>query len=129
VSFGLVGATGIPWVNKRRARVLFTPWARNHLLGASLPPRSPPLNFVMVDTMIYRKRAPRHPPRQGRSGFFIHEQRRGWAASGLPVLITGPGLPCPSRQRRSLWSPVVVRVMVSDRAISRRPGGGNAVTR
>src|SRR4029077_518025 len=57
VSFGLVGATGIV-VNSAALWFFFHTLGWNHLLGAALATQvSTTWNFVLVDTMVYRKRA------------------------------------------------------------------------
>ncbi len=116
VSFGLVGATGIV-VNSAALWFFFHTLGWNHLLGASLATQvSTTWNFVLVDTMVYRKRA--HGTRLGRAvRFFI--MNNVLLLARLPVFqfLIDRGLDVLIANGITLVLLFVVRFVLSDRAI------------
>src|SRR6266568_1971029 len=116
VSFGLVGATGIV-VNSAALWFFFHTLGWNHLLGASLATQvSTTWNFVLVDTIIYRKRA--HGTRLGRAvRFFI--MNNVLLLARLPVFqfLIDRGLDVLVANGITLVLLFVVRFVLSDRAI------------
>jgi glycosyltransferase involved in cell wall biosynthesis len=116
VSFGLVGATGIV-VNTAALWFFFHTLGWNHLLGAALATQvSTTWNFVLVDTMIYRKRA--HGTRLGRAvRFFI--MNNVLLLARLPVFqfLIDRGLDVLIANGITLVLLFVVRFVLSDRAI------------
>jgi dolichol-phosphate mannosyltransferase len=115
-SFGLVGATGIV-VNSAALWFFFHTLGWNHLLGASLATQvSTTWNFVLVDTMIYRKRA--HGTRLGRAvRFFI--MNNVLLLARLPVFqfLIDRGFRVLVANAITLVLLFVVRFVLSDRAI------------
>jgi putative flippase GtrA len=116
VSFGLVGATGIV-VNTAALWFFFHTLGWNHLLGAALATQvSTTWNFVLVDTVIYRKRA--HGTRLGRAvRFFI--MNNVLLLARLPVFqfLIDRGLDVLIANGITLVLLFVVRFVLSDRAI------------
>src|SRR6266487_1157817 len=116
VSFGLVGATGIV-VNSAALWFFLHTLGWNHLLGASLATQvSTTWNFVLVDTMIYRKRA--HGTRLGRAvRFFI--MNNVLLLARLPVFqwLIDQGLHVLVANGITLVLLFIVRFVLSDRAI------------
>jgi dolichol-phosphate mannosyltransferase len=116
VSFGLVGATGIV-VNTAALWFFFHTLGWNHLLGAALATQvSTTWNFVLVDTMVYRKRA--HGTRLGRAvRFFI--MNNVLLLARLPVFqfLIDRGLDVLIANGITLVLLFVVRFVLSDRAI------------
>jgi dolichol-phosphate mannosyltransferase len=116
VSFGLVGATGIV-VNTAALWFFFHTLGWNHLLGAALATQvSTAWNFVLVDTVIYRKRA--HGTRLGRAvRFFI--MNNVLLLARLPVFqfLIDRGLDVLIANGITLVLLFVVRFVLSDRAI------------
>jgi len=116
VSFGLVGATGIV-VNTAALWFFFHTLGWNHLLGASLATQvSTTWNFLLVDTLVYRKRA--HGTRLGRAArFFI--MNNVLLLARLPVFqfLIDRGLPVLIANGVTLVLLFVVRFVLSDRAI------------
>ncbi len=116
VSFGLIGATGIV-VNSAALWFFFHTLGWNHLLGAALATQaSTTWNFVLVDTVIYRKRA--HGTHLGRAVRFFTMNNLLLLAR-LPVfqLLIDRGLPILIANGITLVLLFVVRFVVSDRAI------------
>ncbi len=116
VAFGLVGATGVV-VNTAALWFFYRRLGWNHLVGAALATQaSTTWNFLLVDLLVYRKRA--HGTRAGRAvRFFLMNNLL--LIARLPVLQTlvlwGIGV---------LWANGItlvllflVRFVVSDRAI------------
>jgi dolichol-phosphate mannosyltransferase len=116
VSFGLVGATGIV-VNSAALWFFFHTLGWNHLLGAALATQvSTTWNFVLVDTVIYRKRA--HGTRLGRAvRFFI--MNNVLLLARLPVFqfLIDRGFRVLVANAITLVLLFVVRFVLSDRAI------------
>ena len=116
VSFGLIGATGIV-VNTAALWFFFHTLGWNHLLGAALATQvSTTWNFVLVDTVIYRKRA--HGTRLGRAvRFFI--MNNVLLLARLPVFqfLIDRGLDVLIANGITLVLLFVVRFVLSDRAI------------
>lgn len=116
VSFGLVGATGIV-VNSAALWFFFHTLGWNHLIGASLATQiSTAWNFVLVDTVIYRKRA--HGTRLGRAArFFI--MNNVLLLGRLPVFqfLIDRGFRVLVANAITLMLLFVVRFVLSDRAI------------
>jgi glycosyltransferase involved in cell wall biosynthesis len=116
VSFGLIGATGIV-VNSAALWFFFHTLGWNHLIGASLATQvSTTWNFVLVDTVIYRKRA--HGTRLGRAvRFFI--MNNVLLLARLPVFqfLIDHGLSVLIANGITLVLLFVVRFALSDRAI------------
>jgi glycosyltransferase involved in cell wall biosynthesis len=116
VLFGLVGATGIV-VNSAALWFFYYTLGLNHLLGAALATQvSTTWNFVLVDTVIYRKRA--HGTRLGRAvRFFI--MNNVLLLGRLPVLqlLIDQGVPILVANGITLVLLFVVRFVLSDRAI------------
>ena len=114
--FGLIGATGIV-VNSAALWFFYYTLGLNHLLGAALATQaSTTWNFVLVDTVIYRKRA--HGTRLGRAvRFFI--MNNVLLLGRLPVLqlLIDRGLPILVANGITLVLLFVVRFVLSDRAI------------
>jgi len=115
-SFGLVGATGIV-VNSAALWFFFHTLGWNHLLGASLATQvSTTWNFVLVDTVIYRKRA--HGTRLGRAvRFFVMNNILLLARLPVFQLLINRGLHVLIANGITLVLLFVVRFVLSDRAI------------
>ncbi len=116
VLFGLIGATGIV-VNSAALWFFYHTLGWNHLIGAALATQaSTTWNFVLVDTVIYRKRA--HGTRLGRAVRFFTMNNLLLLAR-LPVfqLLIDRGLPILVANGITLMLLFVVRFVVSDRAI------------
>ena len=128
VSFGLIGATGIV-VNSAALWFFFHTLGWNHLLGAALATQvSTTWNFVLVDTVIYRKRA--HGTRLGRAvRFFI--MNNVLLLARLPVFqfLIDRGLDVLIANGITLVLLFVVRFVLSDRAIFASAGQETAATR
>jgi dolichol-phosphate mannosyltransferase len=123
VSFGLVGATGIV-VNSAALWFFFHTLGWNHLIGAALATQvSTTWNFVLVDTVIYRKRA--HGTRLGRAvRFFI--MNNVLLLGRLPVfqILIDRGFRVLVANAITLMLLFVVRFVLSDRAIFASAGQG-----
>ena len=116
VLFGLIGATGIV-VNSAALWFFYHTLGWNHLIGASLATQvSTTWNFVLVDTIVYRKRA--HGTRLGRAVRFLAMNNLLLLAR-LPVLqvLVDGGLPILVANGITLMLLFVVRFVLSDRAI------------
>jgi dolichol-phosphate mannosyltransferase len=115
-SFGLIGATGIV-VNSAALWFFYYTLGLNHLVGAALATQvSTTWNFLLVDTVIYRKRA--HGTRLGRAvRFFI--MNNVLLLGRLPVLqlLIDQGVPILIANGITLVLLFVVRFVLSDRAI------------
>jgi dolichol-phosphate mannosyltransferase len=116
VLFGLVGATGIV-VNSTALWFFYHTLGWNHLIGASLATQvSTTWNFMLVDTVIYRKRA--HGTRLGRAvRFFIMNNLLLLARLPVFQFLIVRGLPVLVANGITLVLLFVVRFVVSDRAI------------
>jgi dolichol-phosphate mannosyltransferase len=116
VSFGLVGATGIV-VNSAALWFFYHTLGWNHLLGASLATQvSTTWNFVLVDTVVYRKRA--HGTRLGRAvRFFIMNNLLLLARLPVFQFLIDRGLDVLIANGITLVLLFIVRFVLSDRAI------------
>jgi dolichol-phosphate mannosyltransferase len=116
VSFGLIGATGIV-VNSAALWFFYHTLGWNHLLGASLATQvSTTWNFVLVDTMIYRKRA--QGTRIGRAvRFFIMNNLLLLARLPVFQFLIDRGLQVLVANGITLMLLFVARFVLSDRAI------------
>jgi glycosyltransferase involved in cell wall biosynthesis len=116
VLFGLIGATGIV-VNSAALWFFYHTLGWNHLIGAALATQaSTTWNFVLVDTIVYRKRA--HGTRLGRAvRFFIMNNLLLLARLPLFQLLIDRGLPILVANGITLMLLFVVRFVLSDRAI------------
>jgi len=116
VSFGLIGATGIV-VNSAALWFFYRTMGWNHLIGATLATQaSTTWNFVLVDTIVYRKRA--QGTRLGRAvRFFLMNNLLLLAR--LPVFqwLIDQGLHVLVANGITLVLLFVVRFVLSDRAI------------
>jgi len=116
VGFGLVGLTGIG-VNTAALWFFYHELSLNHLLGASLATQgSTGWNFLLVDSLIYRRRA--HGSRGGRAiRFFLMNNLLLLAR--LPVLegLVRWGVSLLTANAITLVLLFVVRFVLSDRAI------------
>ncbi len=116
IGFGLVGLSGVA-VNTAALWFFYRKLGWNHLLGASLATQfSTTWNFVLVDSLIYRKRA--HGTRTGRAvRFFVMNNLLLLAR--LPVLqgLVDLGLGVLIANGITLVLLFLVRFVVSDRAI------------
>src|SRR6266700_7258416 len=116
VSFGLIGATGIV-VNSAALWFFYHTVGWNHLIGAALATQaSTTWNFVLVDTVVYRKRA--QGTRLGRAvRFFLMNNLLLLAR--LPVFqwLIDQGLHVLVANGITLVLLFVVRFVLSDRAI------------
>jgi putative flippase GtrA len=115
-AFGLVGLTGVV-VNTAALWFFYKKLGWNHLIGASLATQvSTTWNFLLVDTLIYRKRA--HGTRGGRAiRFFLMNNLLLLAR--LPVLqvLVVMGMGVLAANAVTLVLLFLVRFLVSDRAI------------
>jgi putative flippase GtrA len=115
-AFGLVGLTGV-FVNTAALWFVYRKLGWNHLIGASLATQvSTTWNFLLVDTLIYRKRA--QGTRGGRAIRFFAMNNLLLLAR-LPVLqaliVTGMGVLAANAVTLVLL--FLARFLVSDRAI------------
>ena len=115
-AFGLVGLTGV-FVNTAALWFFYKKLGWNHLVGASLATQvSTTWNFLLVDSLIYRKRA--NGTRGGRAvRFFLMNNLLLLAR--LPVLqvLVVAGMGVLAANAVTLLLLFVVRFVVSDRAI------------
>jgi dolichol-phosphate mannosyltransferase len=116
VTFGLVGVTGIV-VNTAALWFFYHTLGWNHLIGASLATQvSTTWNFVLIDTLIYRKRA--HGTRLGRAvRFFLMNNLLLLARLPVFQLLIDSGLQVLVANAITLALLFVVRFVLSDRAI------------
>jgi putative flippase GtrA len=116
VLFGLVGASGIV-VNSAALWIFYHTLGWNHLVGASLATQvSTTWNFVLVDTIVYRKRA--SCTRLGRAvRFFIMNNLLLLARLPVFQLLIDRGLDVLVANGITLVLLFVVRFVLSDRAI------------
>jgi dolichol-phosphate mannosyltransferase len=116
VSFGLIGATGIV-VNSAALWFFYHTVGWNHLIGAALATQaSTTWNFVLVDTVVYRKRA--QGTRLGRAvRFFIMNNLLLLARLPVFQLLIDRGLDVLVANGITLVLLFVVRFVLSDRAI------------
>jgi dolichol-phosphate mannosyltransferase len=115
-AFGIVGLTGLG-VNTAVLWLLYAKLGWNHLVGASLATQaSTTWNFLLVDRLIYRKRA--HGTRAGRAArFFV--MNNALLLTRLPVLqaLVMAGMDVLAANAFTLVLLFVGRFLVSDRAI------------
>ena len=115
-AFGLIGLTGVV-VNTAALWFFYRKLGWNHLIGASLATQvSTTWNFLLVDSLIYRKRA--HGTRTGRAiRFFVMNNLLLLAR--LPVLqgLVVAGMGVLAANAVTLVLLFLVRFVVSDRAI------------
>lgn len=117
-AFGLVGAAGLA-VNTAVLWFLYKALGWNHLVGAAVATQaSTTWNFVLVDSLIYRKRA--HGTHLGRALRFF-AMNNVLLLARLPVLeaLVRSGVGVLSANGVTLVMLFVVRFAVSDRAIFR----------
>jgi dolichol-phosphate mannosyltransferase len=116
MAFGLIGATGIV-VNSAALWFFYHTLGWNHLLGASLATQvSTTWNFVLVDTVVYRKRA--HGTRLGRAvRFFLMNNLLLLARLPVFQFLIDRGLHVLVANAITLVLLFVVRFVLSDRAI------------
>jgi dolichol-phosphate mannosyltransferase len=116
VAFGLIGATGIV-VNSAALWFFYRTLGWNHLIGASLATQvSTAWNFMLVDTLVYRKRA--HGTRLGRAvRFFLMNNLLLLARLPVFQLLIDSGLQVLVANAITLALLFVVRFVLSDRAI------------
>jgi len=115
-AFGLVGLTGVG-VNTAALWFFYRALGWNHLVGASLATQvSTTWNFVLVDSLIYRKRA--HGTHTGRAIRFLLMNNL-LLLGRLPVLqwLVVAGMGVLSANAVTLVLLFLVRFLVSDRAI------------
>ncbi len=115
-AFGLVGLTGIG-VNTAALWFFYAKLGWNHLVGASLATQaSTTWNFLLVDSLIYRKRA--HGTRAGRATRFF-AMNNTLLVARLPVLqgLVMAGMDVLGANAVTLVLLFLVRFLVSDRAI------------
>jgi dolichol-phosphate mannosyltransferase len=118
VAFGLVGAVGLV-VNTGVLWFLYKALGWNHLVGAAVATQaSTTWNFVLVDSLVYRKRA--HGTHLGRAVRFFAMNNLLLLAR-LPVLeaLVRSGVGVLTANGITLVTLFVVRFLVSDRAIFR----------
>ncbi|HEY5985769.1 MAG TPA: glycosyltransferase, partial [Streptosporangiaceae bacterium] len=124
-TFGLVGLTGMG-VNTAALWLLYARLGWNHLVGASLATQaSTTWNFLLVDSLIYRKRA--HGTRAGRAArFFV--MNNALLLTRLPVLqaLVMAGMDVLAANAVTLALLFAGRFLVSDRAIFRSAAPGKA---
>ena len=116
VVFGMIGATGVV-VNTAALWFFYHTLGWNHLVGAALATQaSTTWNFLLVDLLLYRKRA--HGTRLGRAVRFFAMNNLLLLAR-LPVLqlLVDRGLEVLVANGITLVLLFVVRFVVSDRAI------------
>ena len=116
VTFGLIGATGIV-VNSAALWFFYHTLGWNHLIGASLATQvSTTWNFLLIDTLIYRKRA--HGTRLGRAvRFFVMNNLLLLARLPVFQILIDSGLQVLVANAITLALLFVVRFVLSDRAI------------
>jgi dolichol-phosphate mannosyltransferase len=116
LAFGLIGATGIV-VNTAALWFFYHTLGWNHLIGASLATQvSTTWNFILVDSLIYRKRA--HGTRLGRAvRFFLMNNLLLLARLPVFQLLINAGLQVLVANAITLALLFVVRFVLSDRAI------------
>jgi dolichol-phosphate mannosyltransferase len=116
VTFGLIGVTGIV-VNSAALWFFFHTLGWNHLIGAALATQvSTTWNFMLIDTIIYRKRA--HGTRLGRAvRFFLMNNLLLLARLPVFQLLIDAGLQVLVANGITLALLFVVRFVLSDRAI------------
>jgi putative flippase GtrA len=116
VLFGLIGATGIV-VNSAALWFFYHTVGWNHLIAASLATQvSTTWNFVLIDTVVYRKRA--HGRRLGRAArFFIMNNLLLLARLPLFQFLIDRGLHILIANGITLALLFVARFVLSDRAI------------
>jgi len=116
VTFGLIGMTGIV-VNSAALWFFYHTLGWNHLIGAALATQvSTTWNFMLIDTIIYRKRA--HGTRLGRAvRFFLMNNLLLLARLPVFQLLIDAGLQVLVANAITLALLFVVRFVLSDRAI------------
>ncbi len=116
VLFGLIGATGIV-VNSAALWFFYHTLGWNHLIGAALATQaSTTWNFLLVDTVVYRKRA--HGTRLSRAvRFFIMNNLLLLARLPVFQLLIDRGLHILVANGITLVLLFLVRFVLSDRAI------------
>ena len=116
LAFGLIGATGVV-VNTATLWFFYKSLGWNHLVGAAVATQaSTAWNFVLVDTLVYRKRS--HGTRRGRAIRFCTMNNLLLLAR-LPVLevLVRFGVGVLTANAITLVMLFLVRFAVSDRAI------------
>jgi dolichol-phosphate mannosyltransferase len=115
-AFGLVGLTGVV-VNTAALWFFYRKLGWNHLVGASLATQlSTTWNFLLVDSLIYRKRA--HGTRGGRAiRFFLMNNLLLLARLPVLQLLVVAGMDVLAANAVTLVMLFLVRFVVSDRAI------------
>jgi dolichol-phosphate mannosyltransferase len=115
-AFGIVGLTGVV-VNTAALWFFYKKLGWNHLVGASLATQvSTTWNFLLVDTLIYRKRA--HGTRGGRAiRFFLMNNLLLLARLPVLQLLVVAGMGVLAANAVTLVLLFLVRFVVSDRAI------------
>jgi glycosyltransferase involved in cell wall biosynthesis len=115
-AFGIVGLTGVV-VNTAALWFFYKKLGWNHLVGASLATQvSTTWNFLLVDSLIYRKRA--HGTRGGRAiRFFLMNNLLLLARLPVLQLLIVAGMGVLAANAVTLVLLFLVRFVVSDRAI------------
>ena len=115
-AFGFVGLTGAV-VNTAALWFFYKKLGWNHLVGASLATQvSTTWNFLLVDSLIYRKRA--HGTRSGRAiRFFLMNNLLLLARLPVLQLLVDAGMGVLAANAVTLVLLFLVRFVVSDRAI------------
>jgi len=121
VAFGLVGASGLV-VNTAALWVVYHYLGWNHLIGVALATQaSTTWNFLLVDSLIYRRKA--HGSRLGRaSRFFIMNNLLLLARLPVVEVLIRSGMGVLVANAATLTVLFVVRFVLSDRAIFRSAG-------
>ncbi len=116
VAFGLIGASGVV-VNTAALWFVYKVVGWNHLLGAALATQaSTTWNFVLVDSLVYRKRS--HGTRRGRAfSFFVMNNLLLLARLPVFQALIWSGFGVLVANAITLCALFLVRFVVSDRAI------------
>jgi dolichol-phosphate mannosyltransferase len=125
LAFGMIGASGLV-VNTAALWLVYSVLGWNHLVGAALATQiSTAWNFVLIDTLVYRKRASGDRPRRAVSFFAMNNLL---LVARLPVLealvVSGIGVLAANAITLALL--FLIRFVVSDRAIFGSAASGKA---
>ena len=121
IAFGLVGASGLA-VNTAALLFVYSYLGWNHLLGVALATQaSTTWNFLLVDSLIYRRKA--HGSRFGRAvRFFIMNNLLLLARLPVVEVLIRSGIGVLVANAATLTVLFVLRFVLSDRAIFRSAG-------